>query len=170
MRPSILLSAALAVAPLPAWGQAIALGPGEAVTLRVGEKSPSERGRAEWTPYDLAVARHLVGQPVPEAPVDSAEPVPRDMPEAPPLRPGAVRLRFLSIAGRHSLLIVENGYDQALVYRARMTYEGRTRPTDVCLVRPGQRGFEHWPNALERIELYQVELVPWREGDPQPCR
>lgn len=150
----------------------VGLAQGEAATLRAGEEQASGRGRAEWTRHDLAVARHLVGQPVPDAPVDSAEPLPDDgsLPDAPPLRPDEVRVRLLSIAGRHSLLIVENGYDRAFIYRARMTEAGRTRPTDVCLVLPKQRGFEHWPHPIERIELYEATLVGWQPGDPQPCR
>lgn len=166
-------AAAFAVVAAPSPAQEIALAPEEAVILRLeGDAAPAERGRAEWTPHDIAVARHLAGLTPPEAPAASASPVPGGLsPSAPaPIRPGAVRLRFMSIAGRHSMLIVENGYDRALVYRARMTRGGETLPTDVCLVTPRQRGFEHWPHPIERIQLSDLRLVAWRQGDPQPCR
>jgi hypothetical protein len=165
--------AASAVIAAPALAQAVALAPEEAVTLRLdGEAAPAERGRAEWTPFDIAIARHMSGLPIPEAPVPFASPLPNgpSIPEAPPIRAGVVRLRFMSIAGQHSLLIVENGYDQALVYRARMTRDGETGPTDVCLVTPRRRGFEHWPHPIERIELTDFRFIPWRPGEPQPCR
>lgn len=166
-------AAAFAVIAAPSAAQEIALAPEEAVILRLeGDDASFERGRAEWTPHDIAVARHLSGQTPPEAPVPSASPVPGGISPSPPapIQPGAVRLRFLSIAGQHSMLIVENGYDRALVYRAHMTQGGETRPTDVCLVTPRQRGFEHWPHPIERIQLSELRLVAWRTGDPQPCR
>jgi hypothetical protein len=92
-------------------------------------------------------------------------------PKAPPLeavQPGVLRVRFVAI-GEESALSIENGYDQGLVYRARIVVDGETEATDVCLVLPNLRGLEHWPYAIERIELYELRLQPWREGDPIPC-
>jgi hypothetical protein len=80
-----------------------------------------------------------------------------------------IRVKFQSIAGRHSLLVIENGYDRAIVYRAWMTWARQTRPTDVCLVTPNQHGFEHGPFPIDRLEISEVRFVDWRQGDPQPC-
>ena len=49
--------------PRPAAAQTITLAPEEAVTLRADGKgglAVAERGRAEWTPFDLAVARNFL--------------------------------------------------------------------------------------------------------------
>jgi hypothetical protein len=164
-------AAVIAAIAAPALAQEITLVPGEAVTLRLeGDATAGERGDAEWTPHDLAVAHHLAGLAPPKAPVGSPSQLPEGMPAAAPVRENVVRLRFLSIAGQHSLLIVENGYNRALVYRARMTREGRAEPTDVCLVTPRNRSYEHWPHPIEGIAIADLRLVPWRPGDPQPCR
>ncbi|TMJ20232.1 MAG: hypothetical protein E6G92_10915 [Alphaproteobacteria bacterium] len=161
----------------PAFAQAdsiVALTPGQSAVLTVagkGEARVVQRGRGEWTPHDLAAARHLVGRPIPDAPVPEASPLPSAPASAPPppVARDAVHLRFMSIAGRHSLLIVENGYGAALLYRARMTRDGQTRPTDVCVVLPSNRSYEHWPHPIDRLELTDFALVPWNEGDPATC-
>ena len=89
---------------------------------------------------------------------------------AAPVAPNRITLRFHSIAGQHSMLILENGYDRAIVYRARMTLGDRTTPTDVCLVMPGRRGYEHWPHSIDRLDLSDFSVTEWREGDPVTCR
>ena len=161
----------------PAVAQAeegVALEPGQSAVLTVagkGEIRVIQRGRGEWTPHDLAAARHLVGQPIPEAPVPEATPLP-GAPEGvrvPPVARDVINLRFMSVAGRHTLLIVENGYAGALRYRARMTRDGQTRPTDVCVVLPSNRSYEHWPHPIDRIELSDFALVTWNEGDTPAC-
>ena len=150
------------------------LAPEEAITLRLDENGATlardDPGRAEWTPFDIAVARRLSGIAPPKGP-QPAIPLPDDgsLPAAPEIQPNGLRLRFLSIAGQHSLLILENGYDRAIVFRARMTRGGETRSTDVCLVRPMRYGFEHWPHPIERIEISDIRFVPWRQGEPVPC-
>jgi hypothetical protein len=174
-----LLAAALVLAALaaaPARAQELVLGPEEAVTLRIGADAKggfdiAERGRAQWTAHDLAVARNFVTGAYDEAVGNNTLPLDRGtgIPEAPPVVPGAVRLRFLPIAGRHSELIVENGYDDALVYRATITVAGASRPTDVCVVTPHNRAFEHWPQAIERIVLTDIRLIPWEEGRRITC-
>jgi hypothetical protein len=174
MRPifaPIVLAAALAAAP--AASQTITLAPEEAVTLRMDGKdglAVATHGRAEWTPFDLAVARNflrgLYDRGVGPNSVPTALP---GMPDPPAIVPGQVRLRFLLIAGRHAELLLENGFDRALVYRASITVAGQTRPTDVCVVLPSNRSSEHWPDAIERIELSDFELVDWAEGRPPTC-
>ena len=152
----------------------VVLEPGDAFTIRIesgGTMAVSPRAAADWTPFDVAAARHLSGLPIPEGPVPYATPIPHDdsSPAVPPIAPDRIRLKFLSIAGRHSLLVVQNGYDRAIAYRARMTRDGKTTPTDVCLVIPRRHGFEHWPYPIERLEIYDVRFVAWQEGDPSPC-
>lgn len=167
----------LAAWTVPAAAQEIApvtLRPGEAVTIRFdegGRVGEPERGQAEWTPFTVYAARRLAGETPPDAPQRFASPMGHDS-DAPPAErptPGQIRLRFLSIAGQHALLVVENGLDRALVYRARMTQDGNSRPTDVCLVMPGLPGFEHWPHPIDRIELSDFRFVPWVPGQPIPC-
>jgi hypothetical protein len=170
------IAAALVLAaPIQAQEQgAIALEPGDAVSLRVdasGAVAVSPREPASWTAFDVAAARHLSGLPVPKAAVPYGAPLPDNgtIPAPDPIEPGMIRVKFLSIAGRHSLLVLQNGYDQAIVYRARMTHGGRTTPTDVCLVIPHRHGFEHWAFLIDRLEIYDLRFVAWRAGDPVPC-
>jgi hypothetical protein len=164
-----LAAPALAQSPPP-----IALVPGEAVTFRIDQASGAvspERGRADWQSFDVAVARHLSGIPVPDAPVPFATPLPSGgaMPAEPPVVSGRVRAKLLSIAGQHSLLVLENGYARAIAYRARMTRGGRSAPTDVCVVIPHRHGFEHWPHSIDRLEIYDFRFVEWKAGDPVTC-
>jgi hypothetical protein len=173
----VLLVAAMMIIGAPALAQdrePVTLAPEEAITLRLDASGATlareQGGRAEWSPFDLAVARHLSGITPPKGPAPAmALPGDAGLPPAPAVRPGVLRLRFMSIAGEHSILILENGYDRAIVFRARMTRGGETRPTDVCLVVPMHFGFEHWPHPIERIEISDIHLVPWRPGDPVPC-
>lgn len=167
------LAAAAAWAPAQAQqAPLVELNPGDAVTLvfENGRLAGTAPGRAEWNSFDLAVARQLAGRMPPDAPVGS-EPLRDDgsLPERPPVRDGAVRLRFHAIANRHAMLVVENGYDQALVYRARITLNGRTRATDVCVVPQGQRAFEHWPDPIERLDLADFRFIAWTPGQRPTC-
>jgi hypothetical protein len=67
------------------------------------------------------------------------------------------------------LLSIENGYDGALRYRAVLHRGGNATPTDVCIVLPLKRGFEHWPYPFDRVELSDLRIVPWHEGDTITC-
>jgi hypothetical protein len=91
------------------------------------------------------------------------------MPVEPAVAPGMVRARLLSIAGRHSLLVLENGYDRAIAYRARMTRGDRTAATDVCIVVPRRHDFEHWPHPIDRLEIYDFRFVEWKPGETVTC-
>ena len=168
---AFLFVAAPAAAQAPA---SITLEPGDAAAFRIeadGSTAVSpERGGAEWTAFDVAAARHLSGLPIPAQAVPFATVLHGDvMPPEPPVEPDRVRVKLLSIAGQHSLLVVENGYDRAIAYRARMSRGDRSAPTDVCLVIPRKHGFEHWPHVIDRLEIYDMRFVVWREGDPIPC-
>lgn len=171
-----LVALGFAASALAQPGGTIRLAPEETVTIQLdpadNQVETVERGRAQWSPLFLAAARQLAGQPIPDKPVPTASPMPPvdGLAAPPPVAKGTLRLHLLAIAGQHGLLVVENGYDRALVYRARLTEHRKTRATDVCLVMPGTRSFEHWPHTIERLELRDFRLVDWDEEKPIPCR
>ena len=173
----ILIAGALAFAAAPASAQqeGLPIEPGQAVALSLQESGEVEMritaiARAEWTPEDVAAGRHLAGLPIPDAPVPYGEPLPNSGGTARPVEPGTIRLRFHAVSGRAALLAIDNGYDRALVYRARMTQDGKTRATDVCIVMPRNRGYEYWPHAIERLDLSDFRLVLWRDGQTITCQ
>ena len=165
----IALSAPAAAQDIPP----VSLAPGEAVTVRFddgGRVGAPERSSAGWSRYDIVTARELAGMTPPEAPEPVASPgVAPDGSRPDPIPQDEVRIRFLSIAGRHALLVVENGQGRALRYRARMTVAGRVRPTDVCVVLPHLPSYEHWPHAIDRIELTDFRFIPWMPGRAPTC-
>src|SRR4051794_40691286 len=176
MKPSHFLAAIIAIGT-PALAQnrePVTLAPEQAITLRLDESGATvareDAGRASWGPFELAVARQFSGLPPPKGAAPAIG-IPSDgsLPPAPPVQRDRLRLRFMSIAGQHSILILENGYERATVFRARIIRGSEARPTDVCLVMPMRFGFEHWPYPLDRIEISDIHLVPWRSGDPVPC-
>lgn len=159
----------------PALAQGITLARGEEAVLEIdtGGIADAARGPASLTPFEVAVGRQFSGQKPPEAPVAEGIPIHNGdgLPDAPVPDPGKLRFRFFQVPGTdHSMLIVHNGYDQALVYRARITANGRTAATDVCLVMPGKSGVEHWPYAISTIEVSAFELVAWKPEDGLPCK
>ena len=168
-------AALFALAAAPAAAQ-VTVAAGEAVTVRVAEDAKTapdilERSPAQWNALDVESARQLVsldaaGDPAASGP--NMIPVFSDTP-APPIPTGALRFKILSIAGRHTILVIENGLEQGLVYRATLSSGGQEAATDVCLVMPNRRGYEHWPYPIDRIVLSDLRLVAWQEGDPVPC-
>jgi hypothetical protein len=90
-----------------------------------------------------------------------------------PVAPGVVRISLLAVKGRsgnpETLLVLENGYGQAMRYRATMSRGERSAVTDVCSVLPGLRGYEHWPYPIDRIDLSSIRLEPYRAGTPPVC-
>jgi len=90
--------------------------------------------------------------------------------DPPPVALGQIEIIFVVLDGKETVLVMVNGYDQAVTYRARIWAEGRDAPTDVCLLLPGKRGYEQWPFAIDRIELSAFRTEPWKDGDPIPCR
>jgi hypothetical protein len=152
----------------------VRLAPGDAAVVHIDGGTVTaniQRGGARWTPLDIAAARHLAGQAPIDAPATAPSPLPGDqMPLPPPIAPGEIRMRMHDVAGQQTMLIIENGYDRALVFHARMSRGGRSQATDVCLVVPNNRSFEHWPEPLDTLELTQLAQINWRVGDPVPCR
>lgn len=150
------------------------LAPGEAITIGLnnsGQDAALQRHRAEWSDFDVYAARHLTGITPPDAPVPVAAPFTPDAddPRPAPIPPGLIRVRFHSVAGRHSLLVVENGLQGAVAYRARITVKGDARSTDVCVVMPGLPSYEHWPHPIDSIELSSFRHVPWQPGQTPTC-
>jgi hypothetical protein len=43
-------------------------------------------------------------------------------------------------------------------------------PTDVCMVRPYGFGVEQWPYEIDSIDLSDLMLVPFNDGDQLLCR
>jgi hypothetical protein len=92
---------------------------------------------------------------------------------AAPLAAGIIRISMFAVTERDgypgTLLVLENGYGQALRYRASMVRGRRSAPTDVCTVPPRLRGYEHWPYHIDRLDLTGFELVPYPEGTAPVC-
>jgi hypothetical protein len=166
----------LALAASPAIAQnvpTISLSPGEAVTIRFddgGRAGEPERSAATWSRFDLYAARHLAGMAPPDAPVPEGMPIDAAdniLPD--PIPREELRLRMMSIAGQHVLLVVENGRERALAYRARMVANGRETHTDVCVVLPRLPSYEHWAFPIERLELSDFRFIPWAPARNPTC-
>lgn len=174
----VALIACLAAAPAAAQSLVtqINLNGGEAAMLRFDEGGAPllvQQGPAgDLAPFADAAARDLAGGAYDYAVGDRYAPMPADKyPEAPSLEPSVVRISFMQApTGDDTLLIVENGHDRALHYRVRIAVAGaEPQPSDVCLVKPMGRTFEHWPYRIDRIEIYELSTQGWRDGDPIPC-
>lgn len=149
----------------------VILTPDTEAVLRFDDDHPvsAHRAPAAWTEFEVAVARLMVTGTGMDSGSSATLRSHDNMPPAPVTERGVVRIRFFQIAGRHSVLFVENGTDRALVYRATMTRDGRQSPTDVCLIPAHQRGNEHWPHPIERFALSDFRLVEWQGGATVPC-
>jgi hypothetical protein len=177
MRRFLLLAALALGAAQTASAQddvAVALDTGQAATLRIdpaGAVTVADGGAAALSAYDRRALELTTGLTLEEASGPNAVAFNAEQHgmAAPPIAPGAVRILFARLDNGQSLLVLENGYDQALVYRARIHIGGRSVPTDVCTALPGLRGYEHWPDRIDRIELTGVRLEPWPEGQRPRC-
>jgi hypothetical protein len=182
MRAAIALIAALQLcSTVAARAQDIAavvtLAPGEIATIQLDPKhqggvtvmergsAPAMSALAQQAARDLSpggASADATGQNVVpiEGPSDGLEPLPAN----------AVRLSFAQVPDQDQVvLMIENGYQHALAYRATIHVNGREQPSDVCLVLPALRSFEHWPYLIERIDLSDFEARNWRDGDPITC-
>jgi hypothetical protein len=175
---TILAAFLLAGAAPPPPAAIVTLAPGQAVNINVAEDSGAvtldSRGPAALSDFDRGAIRHLTESGNYEAatgptgvPVTARE---AGQPEPAPPAAHLIRIMFAQIAdGRQTVLILENGYDRGLVYRARIRANGREQATDVCLVMPARRGYEHWPYPIDRIELSDFRLVPWDASQGIHC-
>jgi hypothetical protein len=157
----------------------VSLRPGEQTIVLIddgGRVTVAKGGPARMSEYDRAAVFELLRNH-PDAVGSIAAIHTEDdghLPPPPPVERGAVRISFLAVAatGKESesrLLLVENGYDRGLRYRAIISRSARNEPTDVCVVIPERRGYEHWPYPIDRIELSGLTLFSLREGDPLTC-
>jgi hypothetical protein len=175
MRPISVLAAACALqiaAPAPAQDRLpVIVVPDETITLRLDDnRAPVvDRSPATWTEFETAVARRLITGIGVDIGGSATLRSHTGLPPEPEITAGAVRMRFFQIAGRQSVLFIENGEDRALIYRAVMTRNGRSEPTDVCLVPGRSRAQEHWPYPIEQLSLSDLHLVEWTGGETVPC-
>lgn len=163
-------AAAMMMAAAPAAAQTVTLAPGEGVSVTSPGPAPvATRTKASLSPFEAAVVRQFEANLFPDAMGANSATVSGDgLPEPEPIAPGRFVAKFMAIGGgRATLLVLENGYDQAIAYRARITVKGKSTPTDVCTVLPGKRGFENWPYAIEKIELSAIALEKYDGGKPR---
>lgn len=176
--------AAFGFALAASWAVALAQPPATTVSLKSGETAVvriepdgavavESRGPAPaMSGFEAESLRQMAGTQVPEG-SGPLPPVAITGRKAPPVAAGRIRLTLRDVAGKtphDTMLSVENGYGQGFRYRAVMRRGTRNAPTDVCLVLPGKPGFEHWPFQIDSIDLADLRLVPWKEGDPLPCQ
>ena len=166
---------ATALMPLAASAQTVTIARGEAVTLTIaGDGSARVAGRAETEPtsYETAASAEFQRGDYDQAMGPNAMTMGRSGAGAlaPTPAPGKIVLRFVRTPGKDaSLLSIQNGYGDALVYRAAIRADERTTATDVCTVIPGKIGNEFWPYPIAALDLSAFRLVPWHDGDPVKC-
>lgn len=169
-----IVGAALVLAPAAANAQALTIKRGETATLTVDDNGARVVERADTVPSNFEIAGSAEAQ---RGDYDQAVgPNVKAMGQtgsgalAPKPVPDKIVLRFIQTPGKdQSMLSVQNGYGRALVYRAVMHMGKTSQPTDVCLVIPGKLGIEHWPFAIDALDLSELRLVAWKPGDPVPC-
>jgi hypothetical protein len=171
---ALIAAAAPASAQQPRAADAVSLAAGEEATIAFddGERtSVTAHGRAApLSTYDRAALQNLTTGNIEDAVGPNSRPLSeRELLQSPPpITAGLVRIVFVPVSGgKETFLILENGHTRALAYRARIFRRGQGRPTDVCVVLPGIRGYEHWPYPIERIELTGFRLEAWNGGAPR---
>ena len=165
-----LAAASAALSPATALAQdGFAVGMGREITITL-DGAAKATDPVEITPDDFEIQSGLQFNRGDHA--EAMGPVGKPMYGAtPPVTPNLVRVRFTPVAGAKpgSLLVIANGYDRALVWRAFILVRGKTKPTDVCIVLPGRHGVEHWPYPIEAIGLADMRLEPWKPEDGVRC-
>ena len=172
---AVLFALCLIVAPLTAQAQdkvRIAIGQGVSFTVDANGATVAEaKAAGSPTPYEAAVGAEFSRGEHADAMGPNGKPMTNDgtRPPAPVPATGKIRVRFTRVAGNdHSLLVIENGYRGAFVYRATI-FTPNAKPTDVCLVMPGKVGVEHWPYPIAAIEMLQIRLIPWTPENGLTC-
>jgi len=171
------LAATLPAATPPKDPTGIPIRPGQTITLQVtgddvrivaiGSAPPISMYEAEALGRMQAVELTADAGPQPAIPIRSASAPPEAV-------PGQVRLTFRRVpAARpgeedHALLLVLNGYEMSFRYRATMHTKNGVHPTDVCEVTPRLSVTEHWPYAIDQLDLSDIRLEPHVEG-PARC-
>ena len=172
----LLMFAAFVSVPASAQGP-VSIAPGESLLLQVSDRGSATveaRGAAPaLTPFDTRAVRDMVGSPTPPSgTIAPARGINDEGAKAVPPAPGRLRVTFRTLPGKSakdSVLAVENGYELAVRYRVVIHVGPRSGATDVCIVPPGKRGYEHWPYAIDRLDVGGFQFVAWKEGDPITC-
>ena len=157
--------------------QPIPIQPGQTITLQVdGSRTRvvAIGAAPPISPYETEALRRMQAIELPaDAGPQPAVPI-RSANEPPAVPPGQVRLTFRRVpaarpgAEDHSLLLVVNGYDLSFRYRATMHTDRATQPTDVCEATPRLSVTEHWPYAINQLDLSDIRLEPRVDG-PVRC-
>jgi hypothetical protein len=179
MRRYGLLLAALAAlwpvqAPAHEPSPAIRVAMGEAVTVEIsntGEAVAGRRAQGGLSTAEAVSLRRLWTQDGRYTGARYGVTAGKDgIPIPAPVTPGEVHLTLVQFPKGQSALVVKNGYDRALVYRARLHRGNRRSSATVCLVIPGKRGIEHWPFRIDAVEISEMRLEPWQRGNPILCK
>ena len=172
---AILFASLLIAAPVTAQAQdkvRVAIGQDVSFTIDAnGATITGTQVAGSPAPYETAMGAEFSRGAHADAMGPNGKPMTNDgtRPPAPVPATGKIRVRFTRVAGyNHSLLVIENGYRGALVYRA-MIFMPDAKPTDVCLVMPGKVGVEHWPYPIAAIEMLQIRLIPWTPENGLVC-
>lgn len=156
---------------------AVALDVNSGAILEIGDDGTGVAGLAGEklappTPWVRSVVRHLTSGRYDWASGEKSAPVSdKDMGvPADPVVPSEIHIAFRQIGDSDQrLLVIANGYDRALTYRAAIRVDGKDQHTDVCTVLPGIHGVEHWPFASDRILLTDFRLEEWTESKRPRC-
>jgi hypothetical protein len=181
-RTSVLLMLALGAVPFAAnakseqAGWPIPAGMSITMTVDTDTAKPAKVtgvGRATLSDADRAIAAKFTGGEYNWAQGPKSAVIESGVDGVPPLaevQRGQVKFSFLLLQPPgHSLLIVENGYVEAIAYRAKITVKGKETATDVCIVIPQKRAYEHWPYEIEQIEVIAPARRGWSERDGVKC-
>jgi hypothetical protein len=154
MRTTILISAIALTAAAPAGDATLGLARGQSVTVQVtsGGVTAAKPMPAKIAPFEQAAANMQAPGEVPSITADR------------------IKFKLVEYAAGQTVLAVENGYARGLAYHAVLHRGAETQSTMVCLVKPGMRAMERWPFAVDRVELSDLHLVDWKQGDPAPCQ
>lgn len=155
-------------------GAAIRIAMDEAVAVQIsdtGEAVAGRRGRGELSAAEAVSLRRLWTEDGRYTGARYGVTAGKDgIPVPAPVTPGEVNFTLVQFPQGQSALVVKNGYDRALVYRARLHRGKRRSSATVCLVIPGKRGIEHWPFRIDAIEISEMRLEPWQRGNPVLCK
>ncbi|MEA3038147.1 MAG: hypothetical protein QOE79_660 [Sphingomonadales bacterium] len=130
----------LAVAPQAAAAPSpLTIAPGETVTARVSD--------------DGASLVEISRGPAPTAKGDAAKPA-----------ENTIRFIFARANGDQRMLSIQNGYDRAFHFAARMFLGKRSAPTSICTIPPHLVSFENWQDPIDRLELSAPTLAAGGAG------
>jgi hypothetical protein len=175
MRLPIILAAALTFASA-AEAKPIVLRPGESVTVTVDDGGRTVEMRREpassLTPFETEWVRQMTNGELdwaigPKVAISTTGD--KRFPAPGPIEPAVAVVKLVPIGEKYMLLVITNGFSRGFKYRAKQRREERAVATDVCEVMAEKRGIEYWPYLFEAIEISDVELVPWQDGQAPVC-